>query len=415
MTGTLFLPSLQGSFGSWLYYVALMRLSDLAERVTYARELQKNPQLSEVIQRRLDDSKRAQDIAEYLLQTPDRFFGSLVVGVMGGSPNWHPFGLSARRDEHKLGEVIERDQDLVGYLELSGKEKLFALDGQHRLAGIKQALATDAKLGREQVSVLFVGHKADQLGLRRTRGLFISLNKKAVPVQRRDIIILDEVDLPAIITRSLLDEHPWFSRGQVAADRFTTSIPAAAPEWTTIGNFYDTNANAIARVMALEHASELRTASRIRLEEDRIDYYRNLVVEYYGRLADLEPKLKDVFQEPAPGIVRAARKPPEPSLLFRPLGLKIVTRVLAALRRNHSLDESFAQLRRLPMSLSQPPYVGIIWDSAGDRMMMRGESLTTRLMLYMLGVAAGDDRLKRAYAEWFGKAVDEVQLPARLP
>jgi DNA sulfur modification protein DndB len=306
-------------------------------------------------------------------------------------------------------------QDLVGYLELSGEEVLFALDGQHRLAGIKKALKEDPKLGGEQVSVLFVGHKSDPAGLRRTRGLFISLNKKAVPVRKRDIIILDEVDLPAIITRSLIDEHPWFSGGQVAVDRFGSSLPATAAEWTTIGNFYDVNSAAIRRVMAPDAKQELATADRILLKQDRILHYRDLVLDYYERLAKIDPELSKVFKSFGPEVAPVRRRPPEPRLLFRPIGLKIITRVLGELRKTMSIDEAFAQAGRLPMTLSEAPYVDIIWDRAGDRMVMRGETLTTRLMLYMLGVLGADNRLKQSYADWFGKAFDEVELPPRLP
>ncbi|WP_212667968.1 DNA sulfur modification protein DndB, partial [Xanthomonas axonopodis] len=140
MSEKIFLPALQGSLGSWLYYSALITMKELSERVGYASKIQSNEKLGQLMQRALDDKSRTVDLANYLKDTEDRFFNSLVVGVQGGAPTWHPFGLSSTLPEHDLGEVIERDQDLVGYLELRGDEVLFALDGQHRLSGIKKAL-----------------------------------------------------------------------------------------------------------------------------------------------------------------------------------------------------------------------------------------------------------------------------------
>ncbi|HYE28312.1 MAG TPA: DNA sulfur modification protein DndB [Allosphingosinicella sp.] len=416
MSEPLYLPALQGSFGDWTYYVALMELNALVERVGYARQLQRNERLSQLIQRRLDEDRRAQEISQYLLATQDRFFNSLVVGVLGGAPEWHPFSLSPRRQDHDLGAVIERDQDLVGYFELSGQEALFALDGQHRLAGIKRALDQRPELGSEKLSVLFVPHQDTPEGLIRTRGLFISINKKAVPVNRRDIIVLDEVDLAAIITRQLLDEHPWFSGSQIDFERFTNSLSATSPHWTTIGNFYDLNATIINSIVEGRDQEELQLAERNRLPEDRIAFYRQGVVDFYDRLAALDPALRAVFEgADVPNIVREARSPPEPHLLFRPIGLKIVGRVAAELRgRRRTLNQTFRELRRMPVRLDRMPFSATIWDPDRGRMVTRGESLATRLVLYMLGLLPGDDRLRQSYADWLDQPLARTRLPRRF-
>ena len=415
MNDRLYLPALQGGFGDWVFYVALVPLGELAERVGYARELQSNSKLSELIQRSLDDEDRASDIAEYLMKTRDRFFNSLVVGVHDGRPSWHPFSLGAAGGKHELGAVVERDQDLVGYLELRGDERLFALDGQHRLAGIKKALQEDRTLAEEKVTVLFVAHAATAAGVRRTRSLFISLNKKAVPVRKRDIIVLDEVDLPAIITRRLLDDHPWFSRGQVDFESFGSSLPPTSPAWTTIGNFYDTNEKVLDGIIEDAHVEELKEARRLRLPEERIDHYQALVVDFYARLGRLDRRLASVFsgRDPA-STVGLARTGAEPHVLFRPVGLKIIARVALNARKQMSLDASFEVLSSIPMLLSEAPFAGIVWDVERERMITRGESLCTRLLLYMLRLAPRDEKLTNAYADWFGLPREKVRLPATL-
>jgi DNA sulfur modification protein DndB len=415
MSQPLYLPALQGQFGDWTYYVALMKLSELVERVGYARQLQKNERLSQLIQRRLDEERRAEDIAQYLLAAKDRFFNALVVGVLGGSPEWHPFSLSSGREGHDLGAVIERDQDLVGYLELSGQEALFALDGQHRLAGIKRALERRPELGSEKQSVLFVPHQDTPAGLIRTRGLFISINKKAVPVNRRDIIALDEVDLPAIITRQLLDDHPWFSHEQIDFERFTNSLSGTSPHWTTIGNFYDLNSTIIYSIIDGRNEQELEDGRRNRLPEARIAFYRGGVVDFYNRLAGLDPALRAAFNgHNVADVVRTARTTAEPHLLFRPIGLKIVGRIAAELRaRKRTLPQTFREMRRIPLLLNSMPFSATIWDRG--RMVTRGESLATRLVLYMLGLARGDAKLRQSYADWLGRPLESIRLPRQFP
>lgn len=414
MTNSLLLPALQGQFGDWTYYAALMPLSEVRDRITYAREIHKNEKLSDAIQRRLDDQERAADIAEYLQETQDRFFSSLVVGVMGGDPQWHPFDVRPQIEEH-LDLVDGEHGDRVGYLELRGDEKMFALDGQHRLAGIRKALEVDDELATEQVSVLFVPHRNSAEGFRRTRNLFISLNKKAVQVKRPDIIALDEVDPSAIIARNLVDLHPSFSRGQIDVERFTNSLPASATVWTTIGNLYDVINVALPRIMAPDSAQEIADGKKIRLPDDRLEHFQGLVVSYFDILAKWEPGLKAVYeQRNAAKTLAEGRSKADPRLLMRPVGIKIVTAVFAELRKTRSLAKATALAAKIPMSLNDAPFRNIIWDPERGTMIPKGASLAQRLLLVMLGDRERDPRLVRSYAEWFQKDPSNVRLPNKL-
>lgn len=418
MPDPIFMPALQGAFGDWTYYSVLMTLDDIIERVGYATPLTENQSLGEQIQRRLDNEGRAEDIADYLLRNDDRFFNALVVGVLGGQPEWHPFTLSSRIPDHELGAVTERDQDLVGYLQLNGEETLFALDGQHRLAGIKRALALNPDLGREKLTLILVPHLATPGGLIRTRSLFISLNKKAVPVNRKDIIILDEVDLAAIITRRLVDQDPRFNRGVIDVDRFGSAIPANSSFWTTIGNFYDANNVIIRQYVEGRNEEELQDAAKVRLPEDRIAFYQAGVVDFYRRLARIEPLLTQVFEgeEEARGeALRDARSAPNPRLLARPIGLKIITAIVGELRQTHSMAGAFRELRRVPLVMTSPPFANLVWDVGRGRMRISGQSLATRLALYMLGLIPFDGRLRRRYADHLGVEPEDVRAPRRFP
>ena len=134
------LPALRGIMGSWVYYSCLMDLKELSSRVRYAEELHKNKSLSDMIQRKLTRG-RSKEIATYLETQPERFFNSLVIATYGGQPNWHALSdIRSKSQNEELQNLSEETMESVGFLSLRGDEELFALDGQHRLAGIKKAV-----------------------------------------------------------------------------------------------------------------------------------------------------------------------------------------------------------------------------------------------------------------------------------
>jgi DNA sulfur modification protein DndB len=159
---SLYFPALRGKFGNWIFYSCLMPLRVLARRVSYASELQKNKGLSDMLQRVLDE-ERAKNIATYLVKQDDRFFNSIVIAVYGGDPKWFAAGrITARNTELELNKIDYLAQESIGFLKLRGDERLFTLDGQHRLAGIRRAVKDKPRLGRENaVSYLRWAQKND--------------------------------------------------------------------------------------------------------------------------------------------------------------------------------------------------------------------------------------------------------------
>ena len=201
-------PSIQCHMGDWAYFVTVLSFSEVASRIYRADEIHTNQGLNDMIQREL--SERVEDIAVYLKSQSDRFFNAIVVGVYGGSPNWYPVDIDERQDEGP-SELSQNARESIGILELSGKERLFAVDGQHRVEGIKLALREAETLRDEELAVIFVAHRETTVGLLRTRRLFTTLNKYAKPVKKSEIIALDEDDADAIVTRRLVDEYSGLS------------------------------------------------------------------------------------------------------------------------------------------------------------------------------------------------------------
>jgi DNA sulfur modification protein DndB len=208
----LMVPGLKAFMGSWVYYIGFMKMRDIAERISIIGDIHISTRLQEFLQRQLSD--RSIEITDYLINQEQRFFNSLVIGTYGGKPEWIELEVKAKNadDEQLLLDL----EGKLGFLKLSGSETLFAIDGQHRIAGIKGALEQTNTLEDEEVSIIFVAGVTqnqrikDPKGFERTRRLFTTLNRYAKPVNKKDIIALDEDDVIAIITRKLLDEYPLF-------------------------------------------------------------------------------------------------------------------------------------------------------------------------------------------------------------
>ena len=138
----LLLPAIRGHIGNWIYYATFLRMEQIVDvHITYG--IYSSNVLKEMIQKEV--SKRAISFTDYLLNQAQPFFNSLVIGVQGGSPDWYELEIDTNPyfDE----DVLPQDLNgILGILRLDGTQILFAIDGQHRVQGIKQALKTNDEL-----------------------------------------------------------------------------------------------------------------------------------------------------------------------------------------------------------------------------------------------------------------------------
>ena len=173
-------PALRCYMGDWTYYVTVMPLSEIALRIQRSTEIYEVKNLEDMVQRELNTSKRVQAIVRYLIDQQERFFNAIIVGVHEGDPTWHPVDV---KESPLLGppELDSRLADSLGIIGLTGEEKMFAIDGQHRVHAIKQALKDELNLTDEHLTVIFVAHRTTDEGRRRTRRLFSTLNREANP------------------------------------------------------------------------------------------------------------------------------------------------------------------------------------------------------------------------------------------
>jgi DNA sulfur modification protein DndB len=406
-------PALRGRFGDWVYYSSLMPLKDVARRLSFADEIHKSKKLSEWIQRQLKKG-RSKEISKYLNREKQRFFNSLVVAIYGGDPAWHGFS-DFRPIGHgiELREVPDSVEDSVGFLSFSGREEMFAIDGQHRLAGIKEAVSTNPSIGDDEISLLFVAHRKTKAGQEQTRRLFTTLNKTAKPVGKGEIIALDEDDVMAIVTRHLVENDPRFSDVRIKFSQ-TDNLPVDAPELTTIGNLYDVLTTVFVASTDTKRKSVLRF---VRPDDAKLQEYVELAEEFFSGLAAAFPPLEKYFDREdaaAARLVARQRTSSGGHILFRPVGLRIFAEVAAALMKSgHNMTEALQMMSRLPVELSGRPYRDVIWLTTG-KIEAGARPICRRLLLYMLGHEPAKEDLIERYAKLLGVDAESVKLPGRL-
>lgn len=209
MSNKTLIPALKAKVGDWVYYICVMKYAQVAKEVNFAYELGGNDELNSLIQRGI--SERTKEITEYLLRSEHRFLGSLIVAAYGGDPHYMP----VRMEDSE--EYLRGLDNSFGVLTFDGGQQYFALDGQHRLKAIKDAIKKNPELGSEEISVILVSHYDTEEGKEKTRRLFTNINKNAKSTTKSENLALDEDDGLAIITRRLISEHPFFKEdGRVA-------------------------------------------------------------------------------------------------------------------------------------------------------------------------------------------------------
>ncbi|MEE1257247.1 MAG: DNA sulfur modification protein DndB [Lachnospiraceae bacterium] len=211
----------KAKMGSTPYYIAKMSVGELIDTVGIAKELPEWPDMNadEKIQREFDIKRIVEEIVPYVIEDPDRFFGSLTIDIFSGYENIvYESVADAMPNMPAAYRVPMKD---MGFLTLPGKERLIALDGQHRLLALRIAvkgvmgipagekmtpsmskLKPHPELANEEVSVIFVEHTDTQ----KIRKIFNKINKYAKQTSRGDNIITSDDDIFAVISRQLLKE-----------------------------------------------------------------------------------------------------------------------------------------------------------------------------------------------------------------
>jgi DNA sulfur modification protein DndB len=397
-----YVPALKGKMGDWTYYVTVMKMGKIADTCRFADEIHPNRELDALLQREI--GKRAEDeIVPYLLKEDQRFFGSLVVAVYGGNPEFSPVNVA----EHELLNDNEQSSYGFGLLRFDGGQIYYALDGQHRLSAIKKATSDKIEMRNEEVSVIIIKHENNSDGLERTRRLFSNLNRHAKPTSAGMNIALSEDDSIAIVTRRLVKENDIFKR-LVLSNAQSLNSKQLNPTnrkndayITTLSAFYECN-----EILLKGYDGGLNIDSKFkqfRKPYEELDRYYKFLESIWVHLLKTCPNFDRVINETrTPGELRIKRgdngvpvldnknKPVSGGSIFaRPMGQYVICEVLQnALVQGRDVFQTIdAIMTNVSMDVDERPWAGVVWNSSAH--VIKGTNGDRKLLANIISYALG--------------------------
>lgn len=369
-----YVPALEARMGDWRYYVTVMKLGQIASQCQLADEIHARQDLDDMIQREISDRVK-KEMVPYLLHNPQRFYGALVVAVYGGEPEFS----KVKVDEHHLLDDHEEHHSYgFGLLRFDGSQVYYALDGQHRLKSIQEAVKKNPDLRSEEISVILLKHENTKEGLERTRRLFSTLNRRAKPTTTGVNIAIDEDDAIAIVTRRLVKENVEIGPLVLCTLASKQIKPAKThdPFITTLTAMYEVNEILLS---AYEGGLDIdKNFKQFRPSEDDLDKYYSFLEEIWVHLIRNCPQFDDVLDgKRKPGDLRKALdengaikiddrgKPISGGNVFaRPIGQYIIAEVLkrAGLKRLNMHDVATEIFEHVSMDIDDEPWVNVIWN-----------------------------------------------------
>lgn len=404
------IPAIRGVIGDMVYYTTTFTFTLISERVKKIDdELHTSKSLNEQLQRAL--TSNFQSISDYIITQKEHFFNSLVLAIYDGDPEWNEMEVNFKGEDYYS----------MGFLKLNGEEKIFPVDGQHRVEGIKDALIRNPELKDESISVILIGHHKDKEGMEKTRRIFSTLNRYAKPVSTGDIIALDEDDTVAIVTRKMLESFPLFMNERISDDKKTKAIAEKdMKSFTSLIKLYETNREIYKyytsfrdRTKRPNTKTRIDTFLRFRPAQEEIDNFERYLTDFWTHFSDTFDGMREYLASNEDGPAAKFRNREDGGLLyFRPIALpQLVISILeTCFRTGKSLAESMSDYSKLEMCISKDPWLKVLWNPDTHTMIMTNATLVHLLLMYMYDDSILKktelDSLKSRYA----KAL-EVELP----
>lgn len=371
-----------GNLGYWDYYSTVMKVSDIVKnkRIITVSESEElfTDNINAILQREIK-TQRIKALKNYISDTNERFLGSIVAAIHQGEPKWTEIDINQNFEVEGLtiDELsIEFLNSKFGVLTLMGNEQIFALDGQHRLLGLRKAFSENPEVvGNLEVSILFVVHKHDRLD--KTRRLFTVLNKYAEKPKGAELIILDEDDAAAIVSRRLVTEHAQLSKANGISSSKSANISSS--DNTSFSTLVTINAvNKILFKKTSTFYTTRPTDAILNTLYSKAALFWDTVFEAFPELIQYIDGEQNVEINDDP-INRQDES--GGSLLLRPVGHKLLATVYNKFETNERQD-FIDRISQVNFNLSSPNWIYIYWN---EKMIGKELTLKKNMLAYMIG------------------------------
>ena len=393
--------------GDRWYYISTLTFGEVAKWIRPVDEIHERAEFKTWLQRKVKQERKA-EIADYLKSKPQRFFNAVVAGIYGGEPEWIPVTVDA---PDKLKDVVMGDRQTAshGFISISGKEDIFAIDGQHRVEGIRTALETDEALRDDELTVIFVAHKMTDEGRERTRRLFTTLNKYAKPVSDAELIALNDDDTFAVVTRRLIDEYPGLGSPFVPLNPTANLQAGDDQSLTSVITLY----KVVKELSAPKKVAERKKMIEGPYNEKASQEVYELLDTYWSSLKKfMKPVAEVCASNPEDKVAGKYRNHDGGHLLLRPAGLYVFTQAARVLmNRGITVQEAVKRLAKISLNLEGIVWSGVLWNAANKTMILKNGKLALEIMLHLVGEPPSTKNYQ--LLTQYRKAVDDPT--AKLP
>lgn len=272
----------------------------------------------------------------------------------------------------------------VGLLEFIGDEEMFAVDGQHRVAGIQIAHEEEKRQGEDKkilkddkFPVIFIAHIDDDLGRKRTRKLFSDINNNAKPVAEGDRIKVDEENLNAIVTRRIYANYEHFKKGKLISLTEREKLESKDEEhFTNLLGINNTNKVLKKLFKKIPKTNEW--------DEENVKLFYVIVKDFFDYVIKNVNDYNNFFIKKKLTIKKARKN--NSYLLFRPVGLKLLGRLYAHYSaQEKGLEDLKNKINKINFVFPESPFNNLLWIDGKMKAREKNQKLAFEIALYLFG------------------------------
>lgn len=217
-------PALRGKMGTRTYFSCLVPLEAIQNMFKFDPDERQWTDISpEQREQRALNKSRVPALTSYILDHEDDYLFAAITASYKSAPIFVP---SPQPD----------GSDAIGTLKLKMGDELTINDGQHRCAGIVEAVKKNPELGSQTISVLLFPWESSA----RVQQMFTDLNKHVVKTSKSLDVLFDTRDPISIVTRSAINRMPLFKE---LTEKVDASLRAKSGKIFTLAALYDANAD----------------------------------------------------------------------------------------------------------------------------------------------------------------------------
>ena len=217
----------------------------------------------------------------------------------------------------------------------------------------------------------------------------------------------------AICVRKLIEDTDYFAEKKIAFVASNNMPSTNLESITTIGNLYD-----ILAILFSEAESSLKKKKvdlqRSRPADDELNAYFEMAKSYISLLSKNFAEFRSFLNAANPShVVANHRGAHGGKVIFRPVGLDMLTRVVAKLTKSMSLEDAVKLASKLPRDLTSAPFATLLWNTTTQTIGNSNNVTLREVLMHMVGVSKlSEATLLARYRKAMGD--ESAQLPAKV-